>query len=277
MTAVDLVALSLWNIHHNELLQVLSLLPRLETLDVSQQNGYALPLHDVKTQLLDAPIITLSHLCVFAFGGDSTYLEELLPGITAPLLKRLEIWFFHDSNCSVPHLLQFMGAIEDLRFGSAKFYFQRDSVCVEVHPHQGAAMFNFSLLVRHKYFDYMVDSAAGISLSLRTMFSTMEHLALEIQWRQRSWMTTIIPGHTSWRKLLRTFNNVKTLHVDVDDEFGGELSRSLLSEDGESAVETLPQLEVLEYNAARPISGNVFDAFIDARNRAGRTVTLVAL
>ena len=282
MTTVDLVSLSLWNIRHNELLRLLSLLPQLETLDITREHYCPLPPHDVETQLLDAPIITqvtLPHLCVFAFGGDAAYLEELLPGITAPLLERLEIWFFHNFSFSVPHLLQFMGAIENLRFGSTKFQFNRDTVCVEVHPHQGETIFNFSfkLLVFHKYFDWQVDSAAEIFHSLRTMFSTTEHLALEIQWCQRSWVRTIIPSHTRWRELLRPFNNVKTLHVDVDDEFGGELSCSLLSEDGESAVEALPELEVLEYNAARHISGNVFDAFIDACNRAGRAVTLVAL
>ena len=280
MIAVDLIALSLQNIHHNELHRLLSLLPRLETLDITQKRGYLLPIHDVETQILGSPIITqvtLPHLCVFAFGGDAAYLEALLPGITAPLLERLEIWFFHKFHFSVPHLLQFMGAIENFRFGRAKFQFQRNGAFVEVHPYQGATMFNFSLVVRHKDFDLQLNSAAEIFHSLRMMFSTMQHLALEIQWRQRSWLSITIPTHTQWRELLRPFNNVKTLHVDVDDEFGGELSRSLLAEDGESAVETLPELEVLEYNAARRISGNVFDAFIDARDRAGRTVTLVTL
>jgi hypothetical protein len=278
-TSVDLVALALWDIHHDELLRLLSLLPQLEALDITLQRRPLLPVHDAENQLLDAPVmtqVTLPNLRVFAFVGDADHLEELLPEITAPLLERLEIRFFHKSDFSVPHLLQFIGATENLRFGSTTFYFHQHAVRVEAYPHQGATMFNFSLVIGHKYFDYFVYAAAGISHSLRTMFSTVEHLSLEIQWHQRKF-SCIVPSHTLWRELFRPFSNTKTLRVDVDDEFGGELSRSLLAEDGESAMETLPELEVLEYNTARRIPGKVFDPFIDTRNRAGRPVTLVPL
>ena len=281
-TSVDLVALELWDIHHDELLRLLSLLPQLEALDITitWQRRPLLPVHDTETQLLDAPImtqVTLPNLRVFAFVGDADHLEELLPGITAPLLERLEIRFFNKSDFSVPHLLQFMGATENnLGFGSTKFYFHQNVVRIKAYPHHGATMFNFSLAIGEKYLDSMVSVAARISHSLRTMFSTVEHLFLEIQWQQRKF-SHIVPSHNLWRRLFRLFSNAKTLHVDVDDEFGGEISRSLLAEDGESAMETLPELEVLQYNTARRIQGKVFDPFIDTRNRAGRPVTLVPL
>ena len=197
-TSVNLIALTLWDIHHAELLQLLSLLPQLEALDITiMERRPLLPIHDTETQLLDALIMTqVTHpnLHMFAFVGDADHLEEVLPGITAPLLERLKICFYHKFNFSLPHLLQFMSATENLRFGSMTFQFEQNTIHVKVYPHQGVMMFNFSLVICHKYFDFFVDSAAGILHSLGTMFSTVEHISLEIQWHQRKFMC-IIPNH----------------------------------------------------------------------------------
>jgi hypothetical protein len=51
---------------------------------------------------------------------------------------------------------------------------------------------------------------------------------------------------TEWRKLLRSFSNVKTLRVD--DGLVKELSRSLRLDDGELPLELLPELQELTYS-----------------------------
>ena len=75
-----------------------------------------------------------------------------------------------------------------------------------------------------------------------------------------------------WRKLLRSFNNLKTLRVH--SRLVGDLSRCLRLDDGEHPLELLPELQEITYSG----SGNandVFTPFIDARQNAGRPVTLI--
>lgn len=64
--------------------------------------------------------------------------------------------------------------------------------------------------------------------------------------------STTLPGHHG-ANLLRSFGNVKVLHVKTDIVRG--LSRSLHSEDGEPFLELLPHLEDLTYS-----EGEVADA-----------------
>jgi len=78
-----------------------------------------------------------------------------------------------------------------------------------------------------------------------------------------------------WRKIFRTFSNLKTLRVD--DEIIEELSRCLRDDEG-YPVELLPKLRQLAYSQAR--SGharNVFISVIDARQNIGRPVALIHL
>ena len=77
---------------------------------------------------------------------------------------------------------------------------------------------------------------------------------------------------TEWRKLLGPFSNVKTLRVD--DGLVKELSRSLQPDDGELPLEILPELQELTYPESGD-TGDAFAPFIEARQNAGRPVTLV--
>jgi hypothetical protein len=74
-----------------------------------------------------------------------------------------------------------------------------------------------------------------------------------------------------WRNLLRSFSNVKILREDGLVE---ELSHCLRLEDGELPLELLPELQELTYFESRD-TGDAFASFIDARQNAGRPVTLV--
>jgi hypothetical protein len=67
---------------------------------------------------------------------------------------------------------------------------------------------------------------------------------------------------------------VEILHVGIGDDFVGQLSRSLRLEDGEPLLELLPELKELSYSAIDDDDA-AFTAFIDARQNAGRPVTLI--
>jgi hypothetical protein len=278
-TAVDLVTLRLALYHPSTyfqptvLLQCLSLMPQLEILVIDFQ--FAVPNRDVERQLMRTPIMThatLPNLRTFALQAVSAYSEAVLGRVTAPGLEIVQFGYLKQLTFSVPQLLQFMGRTENFRFNSAKFSFSGGRVYVEVNPHETDMFIDaFSINVDCWHLDWQVSSVAQIFNALSQMFSAVEHLTLTHSVHGRSSKEHNEVDRTEWRKLLRSFSNVKSLRID--DELVRELSRCLPSEDGEHPLELLPELQELRYSG----SGNADDAFtsfIDARRNAGRPVAL---
>ena len=77
---------------------------------------------------------------------------------------------------------------------------------------------------------------------------------------------------TEWRKLLRSFSNVKTLCVRRG--LVGALSRCLRLDDEEHPLELLPELQELIYPGSSE-ADDAFTPFIIARRNVGRPVTLI--
>jgi hypothetical protein len=276
--AVGLVTLYLYMrhpssyFHPNTLLRWISLMPQLETLVIAF--FFAAPTRDVGRQLTYTPImtpITLPNLHRFWFRGVSAYLEALVRGIITPRLEKLEIDFFNQATFSVPRLMQCMNTIENLRFESAKFWFSTGRVYVGLYPRE-EEMYSFAMMVNCWHLDWQVSSVAQISNSLSPIFSTVDHLTLGHEVHTRSSEEHDEVDRTEWRKLLRSFSNVKTLHIT--NGFVEDLSRCLRLEDGELPLELLPELQELTC-FGRDDTSDAFTSFIDARQNAGRPVTLV--
>jgi hypothetical protein len=276
-TAVSLVTLWLHMVHPstylhpNTLLQWISLMPQLETLVIFFK--FPVPSRDVERQLTHTPIMTtviLPNLHWFWFGGVSTYLEALVRRITAPRLEKLEISFFNQLTFSVPRLLQFMNTAENLRLDRAEFGFDAERVHVLVYS-RGAEMHALYINVGCWDVDWQVSSVAQIFNSLSQIFFTVEQLTLEHMEHSRSSEEHNEVERTEWRKLLRSFSNVKTLRIDKG--LVGQLSRCLQLEDGELPLELLPELQELTYTGSGDAGGG-FTSFADARQNAGRPVIL---
>ncbi|SRR6266851_4104448 len=262
--------------HPDNLFRQLSLLPQLKTLVITFH--YPIPNRDVERQLLDRPIITdvtLPNLREFWFRSASAYLEAILPQMTMPLLDHLHVEFFHQLNFSIPHLLQFLGAAENLRFSMAVFRFFRDSFEIEVYPRDYTVKSAFKTEISCKHLDRQVTSAAQISHALRTVFSPVEFLTIKFSGIPISSEMDNEADRTQWRKLLGSFSNVKTLrlHDDLCGYISCSLLRYLKVEDGETPMEMLSELKVLECQEHGP--RNRFNTFINARKNAGHPVTLV--
>ena len=258
----------------NILLQWLSHMPQLEKLLVTIL--YPVPDQDVERQFKHTPIMTqvaLPNLRWFVFRGVSAYMEAVVRRITAPRLEKLGIRLFEQLTFSVPRLLQFMSTIEDFGFNSAKIVFGEEDVHVEVHPRE-AKMNVFQIHIDCWHLDRQVSFMAQIFNTLSQIFSAVEHLALEYEEHLQSSEEHHGVDHTDWRKLLRSFNNVKSLHVD--DGLVEELARSLLLGDGELPPELLPELQEVAYSGSDD-TGDAFTSFIDARQIAGHPVTLMRL
>ena len=277
-TAVSLVTLSLVMLdpstyfHPTTLVQWISLMPQLETLSIYFK--FPIPNRDVERQLTHTPIIapvTLPNLRHFLFHGVSTYLEALVHRATTPRPKELSINCFHRLTFSVPCLMEFMNTAENLRFDSATFRFSDGQVSVMV-SYRGGTGHAFYICIYCWHLDWQVSSMAQISNSLGQMFSAVEHLELIHKVHGRSSEEHNEVDRTEWRKFLRPFRNVKTLQI-----YNGlveDLSDSLQLEGGELPLDLLPELQELRYSGSGD-TGDGFTSFIDARQNAGRPVTLV--
>ena len=282
-TAVDLVTLYLLMthpstyFHPNTLLQWLSSMPQLETLifvfifPVPNSDG-----GDVERLLTHTPIMTdimLPNLHRLAFQGVGNYLEAIIHRITAPRLEKLQVIIFNQLPFSAPRILQFVNTTESLRFKSAKFEFSDKKFGVEVHPDEEAETYALSLVVDSCHdLDRQVSFAAHISNSLSPRLFAVEYLTLGHSVHNRSSEEHNEANPTEWRKLLKPFMNVKTLCIA--ERLVEELSRSLELDDGELSLELLPELQELTYSGSGN-TGDMFTSFIDARQHAGRSITLV--
>jgi len=278
-TAMDVVTLSLQEIHSyanfrlDGLFHILSLLPQVESLTIGFHSPF--PNRDVRTQLLQMSNmihLTLPNLRHFAFEGVSAYLEMLLPRMTAPLLGELRI-YFNQLTFSVPCLRDFMSKARNLHFHSATFTFYDWGIIVMLYPRErNPRMYALDMHIFCRHLDWQVSSVAQIFTVLSPVFSEVADLTLGYSEHVSSPEWHHEADRTQWRNLLRSFHNVRTLLVD--DGLTRELSRSLRPADGESSVDLLPDLKELEYSTYRTAS-DAFSSFIDARQLAGRPVTLV--
>jgi hypothetical protein len=256
----------------NVLLQWILFMPQLESLAIVFT--FPVPNRDVERQLTHTPItthITLPNLRVFWFRGVSAYLEAVVCRITTPRLESLQVRLFKQLTFTVPRLVQFINTTENLRLDNAEILFRDKQIAVLMSFHD-ADTDAFGVRVDCWHLDWQVSSVAQISNALGQVFSAVEHLTLGHQVHGRSSEEHDDVDRIEWRKLLRSFSNVKTLRVDHG--LVEELSRCLRLEDGELPLELLPELQELTYLG----SGDAVDAFtsfIDSRQNAGHPVTLV--
>ena len=256
------------------LLQWLSLMPQLEILLIFFY--FAVPNRDVERQLMRAPLVahvTLPNLHSFFLQTVGAYSEAVISRITAPHLEIFQICYFKQLTFSVPQLLQFIGRTENFRFDRAEFHFTSSRVYVKVFPPE-AETEAFSMNIDCWHLDWQVSSVAQIFIALSQIFSAVEHLTFVHKVHSRSSEEHNEVDRAEWRKLLRSFSNVKTLRIHLG--LVEELSRCVQLEDGEYPLELLPELQELTYTR----SGNANDAFtsfVDARQNAGRPVTLIKL
>jgi hypothetical protein len=238
----------------------LSLMPQLETLGISFQSD--LP-HPADTAIVTH--VTLPNLRLIFFHGVSAYLDGLLARITTPFLSTLNVHSVDGLTSVIPWLFQFMEPLENLMFSDFGLAFGERCIRLEADPHRGKWKRPFTLKMMCRQNNLQVSSVVQILRTLAPLLSAVEQLTL-----------TRLYGHsrinsidlTQWHELLRSFGNVKVLHVPKD--FIGMVSRVLRSEDGEPPPQLLPNLESITYfekNIAKAIA-----PLIHERQAAGHPV-----
>ena len=258
--------------HPNALLQRLSLMPHLEEFWI----GFIFN-HDAERQLLRTPImagVTLPNLRQLGFQGSSSYLEVLLPWITAPLVEKLRVRFFNRMIYSIPHLRQFMSTARNIQVKTVKLFFEMDTLQVETYPRMGARLQNLILNLGGRPFDWQIVSATQVFPAFSTVFSVVEDLTLNYNRHHMVSEWNVEADRIHWRKLLGSFGKVK--NITVETALVEQIARALRPGEEESPMELLPELQRLSYSARDP-SRNAFTNFIEARQKAGRPVTVIHL
>ena len=286
-TAVHLVTLSLLmnspSTHFQPitLLQWLSSMPQLETLIIN----FIIPasIRDEERQLTHPSVmtpVTLPNLRYFWFQGHGSYLEALVHRIT-PCPEKLGIRLSDEGTLSFPRLVQFIKTAENLKFESVKFKFSDLRVYMSVYRCGEAEICALSMDIGGRDLDWQASWLEQISNLFAQIFSSVERLTLEFGIVINFWpdeQPNFGLDRIEWRQLLGSFGNVKTLLID--DGLAEEVSRCLQLDDGEFRFDLLPELQELTYYSGSGLSdgtSNAFTPFIDARQKAGRPITLTTL
>ena len=263
-----------WN--PNDLLHQVSSMPQLRTLGISFRS--TVPNSDVGRWVVNTPNVThvtLPNLRWLGFQGGSTYMEALLPRITAPLLEKLQIYFLNELTVFTPNLQQFISNAKNLKFTSASLEFGKMGFALQAYPCEGSRKYALSIQVYRLGHNWPLFSTAQILGVLGPVFSSVVYVALGVSaqnhmtWSKLPRYNDVDRAH--WRGILRSFNNMKALHVKRG--LIKEISRALTVRDGDSTMELIPELEELMYSAVDPCG--LFDTFVDARRQAGHPVTLI--
>jgi hypothetical protein len=185
---------------------------------------------------------------------------------SAPSLTVLKVHFFNQLIFSVPRLLQFIQASENLIFHTVSILFEYRSVRL-----LGTTLWELRLSMQFvcRHPDWQVASVVQIFDTLSPVLAGVEQLTLSHTHNISSeWHNEV--DRTQWRELLRPFSGVKTIWVG--EELAEGFSRSLRSGDGEMPLEILPNLLELQCPDGYD---DAFTPFILERRAAGHPVRLV--
>jgi hypothetical protein len=143
---------------------------------------------------------------------------------------------------------------------------------MKFYPRDEAKIYALSI----RSYLWQVSFVAGFINARSQVFSAIDHLILECE--GHSWLYDSKGDRTEWRQILGSFSHMKTFRVN--ETLVGDLSRCIQGclrlDDGEHPLDLLPELQELTYSGNSNTS-DVFTSFIDARQNAGRPVTLVRL
>ena len=123
--------------------------------------------------------VVLASLDEFAFHGASEYLECLLSGIDAPVLKNIDISFFNQAtNFLTPQLLQFVYRTETQRWhDEAKVYRSENDISITL-TRQGAPH-RIGLRVRCMPLDWQLSCMAEICDNLSSIIADVRDLHID--------------------------------------------------------------------------------------------------
>ena len=279
LSASDLVDLRLLHIPDSgyispeAMVTCLSRMTRLETLSL----GFHSPRSHSNRESRRPPPLTravlpaLTHLW---FKGVSEYLDDLVARINTPLLRTLEIVFFHQLVFNLSHLPQFISRTEFDMFNEAYIVFHRDfALFRSFWQKDTAAQRVLELGISCRNSEWQVSSLSQACISSLPTLPNLDRLDIVDGTPPRpQWHNDM--ENAQWLEPLRPFTAVKNLYVSKG--LGIRVAQALRELPGERTTDVLPALQNIFFGGLQPSGavGEAMRSFVAARQLSGRPVAV---
>jgi hypothetical protein len=276
-SATHLVELWLSNIPHSgyispeAIVALISVLSSLTTLSLRFPSPQSRP--DWETRRPPPPKRSvIPALTYLHFKGVIEYLEDLVTGIDAPQLDKMNITLFNQIDFDTPRLAQFINRTHKLRaHDKARVLFDDHFARVQLPPGFHSTL---EIAISCKEPDWQLSSIEQVCSSLHPL-STVEDLYIEHQYQdsQPVWKNDPIEN-TLWLQLLLPFTAVKNLYLSK--EFAPGIAAALQELVGGRITEALPSLQnifVKQLEPSGPFQENI-GQFVAARQLSDHPITI---
>jgi hypothetical protein len=217
----------------------------------------------------------LPALANFEFCGVSEYLEDLVARIDAPLLRYVEITFFHQLVFGIQQLRRFIDhAPEFMSWVEADIYINDDHVVMCFSPTRILPFHHLGFQISCREVDWQVSSVAQIANQLSESFiSRIDRLVIQDQTSGTTFEDFM--DETQWLELFHPFIAVRALGiVSETTRMWSHVVSALRGLSVESATQVLPVLDslYLQDNQESGLEKQVIESFIVARQGSDHPV-----
>jgi hypothetical protein len=204
------------------------------------------------------------------FKGVSEYLEDLVARIDVPLLRSLDITFFHQLIFGTPQIVQFISRIPSLKApDQARLTFYDGAVRVRI-PSQTFGYGDLNVGISCKEPDWQLSSLAQVCSPSLLPLSTVEHLYIhKPQHLRLDWQSDTETAQ--WLELLHPFIAVKNLYLSK--EFAPRIAISLQELVRGRMTEVLPALQNFFLEGSAPVHEGI-GQFVAARQLSGNPIAI---
>ncbi|KAI0284830.1 hypothetical protein BC826DRAFT_1054035 [Russula brevipes] len=265
-----------WSLSPGALTAVLSAIPQLKDLNLSQYNVF---LPGQGSAFSPSPdLVVLPSLTGFSYTGLVYYLEDLVSRIQAPLLEYFEAGF-NGSTLDIPQLSQFISRKASLSSPPRRTYIKISTLLFAIeydllrdapHPREGP-----SLIFSCKHAANEMSKVAHVCRQLSPLASGVRQLRINAH----PWM--FIPDSKSnavlWLKLLAPFDSVQVFELCGEEGPRRDIAYALERCASGMTKEVLPALRILRLKVVRfggAHAQSSIETFVAARERSGRPVTV---
>jgi hypothetical protein len=272
---VQLHVFGMWFISPEEMVTVLSVLTRLESLTVRFGFAQSLPVRNSLNPQTRTLLPVLNELHV---EGVNEYLEDFVARIDTPLLYTLKITFYCADDRLIIDTLQLTQFISRTpRFKThdeAHLLFSDRGVWVTLlQTFDGGLQLGIS---RRRPSNGQLPSLAQVwSSSFPQALPAVERLYVREVERPMKWCSRLLVEHSQWSDLFRPFTSVKGLYISR--KIGWQIERALQELIWEGGSEALPALESIFLEGSTDTLGPAQEAiarFVAARELAGHPVVV---
>jgi hypothetical protein len=279
-STIDLSTLSLTHIGAScylppgQFVMQLQGLPHLEELSIGFAIPIPLPRSEGELSLASITPVTLPCLKRLTFRGVGIYLDNFVAHLNTPLLERLSLTLFFELAFNLVNLTGFIHRAKEFGCVVARVIFNKDgaSIYAGYYEQWGIGRFSLHVNVTCEPLDWQIDFATQICCALGKVLSALEELTLDLDadGMPPDWENAL--DDMMWHELLLPFIGVKKLRIG--SSLIPQLSQALESVTGESALDLLPELQVLDVPLESDLATNAFSTFMKTRESMGRPVQL---